>query len=329
MKLSSKFKCMNRKSKLRDLHIKSVDIGTVLQWQFKSKKFIRYDTFLRKITFKNYLVEINKHNSRDEIIKKVFSDYIKMQYLRVSKSNLSYLRFEELINSVSIKGFHPDRHPITLDKYGRLVDGSHRLSIALEKGINHVPVFFSKTKKGPVDFGRDWFLKNRFREDLLDSLDREINNSMINTGAYFVVIIWPPAQQFVDEIKSLINERYEIITQSLSQKIFSFPEFINEIYLGDDIEKWKIDKKIYHMKNSKSVISTLVVRIDKPNYRVKKRTSSYMSDKVAELKLQIRNKYRNKIENYVHDIIIHIGDNPSMNRGMIQVLNDFGIELNL
>lgn len=59
--------------------------------------------------------------------------------------------------------------------------------------------------------------------------------------------------------------------------------------------------------------------IDDPRYRVKTRTESHLSDSVVQLKKEIRGRFKDRIEDYVHDITTHIGDNPAMNRDMVRV----------
>lgn len=311
----------------KDLAISLIDVGTLLQWQYDSKTFHRYDVLMRKITLERFLSAQENGNVSNDWLKEVFKEYVKMQYHRVGGSNLSYLRFENLIKSVALKGFLLDRNPISVDNKGRLIDGSHRLAIALAENLKQIPVRFENKKTGPIDYGRNWFKKKGFDDNLLKQLDQELYQSLLKTGAFFILIIWPPAQQFTEEIRNYMSSRYEIVAQSINNEISRSSEFIKEIYISDDIEDWKIQKKIYHMKDFTPVFSVIAFRVDKPNYRVKSRTGSYLSDHIAKLKSDIRMKHRTEVQNYVHDIILHIADNPSMNRDTLNVLEKYGIKL--
>ena len=303
----------------KDLATQVVDIGTLLQWQMKDEQFLRYDTLIRYQVVNSYL------NNGSKDIEKYFSYYDTMQKERVNRN--SRLQFEELIKSVERKGYQSDKHPLTLDTNGLLVDGSHRLACALALGVDKLPVKFSTEIKGPTNYGKDWFLKRDFSSDLINRLDYQLNEILISTGAAFVMVLWPPAQKFSTEIKNLVESRFSVLAFQENQRIENFPEFIESTYLTDDIEQWKIQKKLFHMKSFEPVITSLVFQINDPAYRMKARTESYLSDSVAKLKKEIRSKYRDKVENYVHDIIVHIGDNPSMNRDMIRCLNNHGVKV--
>jgi len=300
-----------------------VDIGTLIQWQFKDKHFARYDTLLRNLVLNTYLEKINTNDKKQKTdnnseIDRLFEYYDLMQSERVNR--FSRLQFEELINSVQLKGFQTDKYPLKLDADGRLMDGSHRLACALGFGIDKLPVQFNYKKKGPTNYGREWFEERDFPENLLLKLDDQLKSLLLSTGAAFVLIIWPPAQKFSEEIIEMIKSRYPTIAETKNIRIKNFSKFIESVYLSDDIEQWKIQKKIYHMKEYKPVVTAIAFLISDPAYRTKTRTESYLSDTVAKLKKEIREKYRDQIDDYIYDIVAHIGDNPAMNRDIVKIM---------
>jgi len=311
------------------LSVQQLDTGTLVQLQFHGGRFRRYDTLVRLETMASYLALQRVTGDKAPLSlfapdHKVFSEYNRMQDLRVGRE--SAIRFQEFVASIERKGFHSDRYPITLDGDGRLKDGSHRFAAALHYGIERVPVRFVPGKKGPVDYGREWFENHGFPEDYLKRLDNRLRNNLIATGAAFELIVWPPAMPFEHEIFETLAEQYSVIAEIRNINLQDFPEFVEAMYLSDDIEQWKIQKKIYHMRQYKPLVSVFSFLIDDPRYRVKTRTESYLSDAVAKLKAEIRNRYKVRIEGYVHDIITHIGDNPAMNRDMVKTLNRFGCQ---
>ena len=81
------------------------------------------------------------------------------------------------------------------------------------------------------------------------------------------------------------------------------------------------------MRDYEPIITVLTFLIDAPAYRAKSRTSSYLSGAAAKLKAEIRGRYRDRITNYIHDIVVHIGDNPSMNRDIVNTLHNHGVML--
>ena len=319
-----------RNSTLRPpgLTIPVVDVGTLMQWQFVDTQFTRYDTLLRLKSALDYLRgDQQTLSSRYKIgeYSSVFSDYEIMQTTRVNRNTT--LRFQELLESIRRKGFHTDRYPISLSAGGHLLDGSHRLACAIAWGVERVPVEFTKRKDPASDYGREWFIEHGFDSELIARLDELLTTTLIETGAAFQLIIWPPAKAFASEIIATVRERYRVLSVVQDVEVRELGQLVDEMYLSDDIERWKIQKKIFHMKEYEPSISVVSFLIDRPAYRTKSRTQSYLSDAVASLKAELRKKYRHHIPNYVHDIILHIGDNPAMNRDMFRTLKKHGVML--
>lgn len=316
-----------RRLSASDLSVQQLDTGTLLQRQFQGGLFRRYDTLVRLETMDSYLALQGGAGEKSPLSlldpdHEIFLEYNRMQDLRGGRQigRQSAIRFQELIASIERKNFYSDRYPILLDADGRLKDGSHRLSAALHFGLGSMPVLFARDKKGPIDYGREWFENHGFAELYLKRLDRRLRNNLISTGAAFNLIVWPPAMQFENEIFETLAERHSVIAEIRNVNLTNFPEFVEQMYLSDDIEQWKIQKKIYHMRQYKPVVSIISFVVDDPRYRVKARTESYLSDSVVQLKAEIRNRYKDRIEDYFPDTITHIRDNPAMNRDMLRVL---------
>jgi hypothetical protein len=250
------------------------------------------------------------------------SDYRFMQQQRVGRD--TDVRFLELLRSVGEAGFHVDRYPIRLAASGALLDGSHRLAIAIADGVEQLPVVFSRQRTGARPYDRAWFRNNGFDLTTLEVLDRERDQILESTGAAFQMILWPPVQSFAEDIVSMMEIRFNILRVTRQVEIKDFPAFVRRVYLSDDIEPWKIEKKLFHMSDVGSTITTVAFQIDRPNYRRKNRTGSYLSAGAAELKREIRDLYRGEIGNYFHDIIVHVGDNPAMNRDVVRAIKEDG-----
>lgn len=77
--------------------------------------------------------------------------------------------FKNLINSIQTKGFL-SQYPIVLNKDFSVVDGAHRLAIALYLGIKEVPVVFPQEAFNfEFDYSINWLKSNGF-EKYLDLL---------------------------------------------------------------------------------------------------------------------------------------------------------------
>lgn len=142
-----------------------VKIPTI--WFFKNCMKDNYYNAHLIIRYKTVQAQIENNNASYW-----WGIYNNMQQKRVSQKPIiprekanNQSNFENLILSFLEKGFDYS-YPIIINKYFRLVDGSHRLSIALYLRIPYVPVFInSETLNHDPEYSLNWFLENGF-EDL-------------------------------------------------------------------------------------------------------------------------------------------------------------------
>ncbi len=300
---------------VKDLGVYQMNVGTIIQLQFNGSEFNRYDTLLRYLTF-----FWHTQGQGD-----AFSQYERMQRTRVNRETSIF--FERLISSVQRSGFAVDRHPILLNHNGTLVDGSHRLACALAVGADTIPVRIEQ-HKAPRDYNRSWFLENGFDGNAIQEMDESLINILIDSGAAFELILWPPAQLFVDAIEDDLRAKYEVISKCVNAKVDNLAGFVRQAYANDDIAAWKIEKKLYHMADYEPVVSVFSFVVTEPEYRSKAVSGSYLSTAMESLKSELRNRYKHKITNYIYDILLDIGDNPMHNRQMVSAMRDYGLSIN-
>lgn len=298
----------------RDLCVLQMNVGTILQLQCNGSGFNRYDTLLRYLTF-----FWHTQGTGD-----AFTHYERMQRCRVNRETT--IVFKQLISSVQRSGFAVDRHPILLNHNGALVDGSHRLACALAVGADTIPVRIER-RKAPRAYNRSWFHENDFDDNVIHEMDRSLTNILIDSGAAFELILWPPAQSFVDAIEDDIRAKYQVIAKSVNAKINNLAGFVRQAYANDDIAAWKIEKKIYHMAEYAPVVSVFSFVVTEPEYRTKAVSGSYLSTAMESLKSELRNRYKHQLRNYIYDILLHIGDNPVHNRQMVSAMRDYGLTI--
>jgi hypothetical protein len=307
----------------KNLTVQLFDLGSIVQMQVqKNYQFNRYDILLRLKTIREYIHVFSSNGvfkwGKGRILSdQVFADYKRMQVNRIGVDTTEI--FRSLINSVLLKGYMVDRHPITLSENGKLIDGSHRLACAIALEIPMVPVRFVRTNAKPK-YGLDWFVANRFSQSLIDNLDSLGLELLIESGAAFQVVIWPPAFDLAKNILADISARSKVLESHVYSSIPDMATLVREVYQSDDIERWKVEKKVSHVVTNNSKIVTASILIVDAKYRDKKLSRSYISSSVEELKSLLREKYKSQIPNYIHDVLIHIGDNPAMNREMVKVL---------
>lgn len=283
--------------------------AAVLGNQFFNGLFMRYDILLRYLTVSSILSGSEKY----------VQEYKQMQAKRVDRDTEVNIR--KLALNVGRKGFL-SRYPISISSDGMLVDGAHRLACALFYEVDEVPVQIKHMDKR-VSYGREWFKEQGFKESLLNKLDQTKGQLFIKHGIWFSVLLWPPVSEWFDEIEAWLRANYKVCSKDELYLGENFADFTREIYAIDDIDLWKVERKIHAMKKYSPHLRAFAVELTEPKFRVKKRTSSYLSDTGAKLKASVRNEYKNKVPSYIYDIVCHTGDNHEHNSELFRIIKDY------
>lgn len=287
----------------------------VLQKQFDSRElffqensvegFNRFDIIVRLLAIENFY-EKNDFG---------FDLYKKMQTARMGKdwTMPAVERFKALIASYHSNGY--DRNSaITIDSELRLQDGSHRMALSM---------FFKKywitavvqNEVHPVAYGMEWFIENDFTDHEMKLVSERYSTLKGEINQLFVCTLWSSVSEFFDDIVKDLEKLANVV--SYKDYVFSDDEYrhiVYSVYSVDDIEQWKVDKKLEYMNLGAAESGTHSVRIvnlllDAPDFRLKDSTKNTLSMRCEKIKRIIRNKYKAKISNYFYDIILHIGDN--------------------
>ncbi len=127
-----------------------------------------------------------------------------------------------------------------------------------------------------------------------------------------LAIIWNSAYQFKNQIISDMNKYGTVLGNCdiLFSSDQEYSKFVYDVYFQENMEKWKIDKKLAHMLVSNSSRSVNVVFMDvditKTEYHPQKKILVYKD--LNDLKVNIRDYYSQYINNYCFDIVIHATD---------------------
>ena len=239
-----------------------------------------------------------------------FDLYRKMQNARVGEGydSRAIPEFEKLIESYDHNGYDKESG-IVVDQHFNLIDGSHRMAMAL---FHHIPFITANivNSKHPVEYSIDWFFMNGFSSDEINLIVRKYKSILEQVNKEFSCIIWAPAQKVVEEIISDLKVYGNV--DSVTSRSFTQGEYDNIVrivYSIDDIEKWKIEKKIEHMHGYEPIVTCVDISFIDPAFRQKSSTGLLISGMAERVKKAIRGKYKDQIENYFFDIILHIGDN--------------------
>ena len=228
--------------------------------------------------------------------------------------------FRALLRYIVEKGFDPHSR-IKVDEAQRLIDGSHRMACALYFGEKEVPVEIVPGKFD-VRYGIEWFERVGFTPSELEIIQNKKGEIFKKWGLYFAVTLWPPVQDYFDEIEMDLARTYRVISSADYMLTDNFTDVVKMVYAADDIADWKVEKKIKGMMNYPKRIRFLLIEIPEPKFRKKSRNNHDISVTVEEIKAKYRGLYAKQVENYFYDLIIHIGDNFHHNQRIIGVFED-------
>jgi hypothetical protein len=278
-----------------------------LAYQFKNKKFNRYDTIIRYLAVENYF---DKNDFGFEL-------YRKMQTKRGFVKGAEE-KFKKLIASVNENGFD-ECSALPVGKNQELADGSHRLALALYFDKKLIPL---KVNRFSYDtyYGIDWFKHNDFTQDEIQILEDRKRKIFYEKGIYFQIVLWSPIGKYFDEIEKSIKKDYNILESYTLDIKEDFKKFAFDVYASDDIDDWKIEKKLSGFKEHGTTIRVIEIEILNPRFRRKEANNHDISQEVEAIKKKYRTLYKNKVDNYFYDIIMHIGDNYHHTREIAKVL---------
>ena len=255
-----------------------------------------------------------------------------MQKARTPEVDVDYVSiFKETIRSFEENGYDIE-YPLKVDNQLKLVDGSHRFSLILYHNIPKVSFIIEKNKKTNIYYGIKWFEENGFTKEEIEIILRKYEEIKTKFYSKFIGIIWGPEIEYKENIYEEILKMSNVKAVKTIKKIefeneIEFENYVKGIYHIDDIENWKIEKKISYMKIYSLKICVFEVILDNPKYRKKAINGKPISTVVENIKKEIRNKYKDKIKNYFHDILIHVGDNEEQSLYMEKISEkDLNIE---
>lgn len=275
----------------------------LLEKQFtKNRDFNRMDLFVRYMA-------IEDHFNKNDI---GYPLYNKMQFMRGAVPGYEE-RFRALIESVTENGLS-DTSPISIDSLGNLIDGAHRTALAQYLVLDTVSIKVEQSKYvAPYEIS--WFKANAFSAEECELIEKKKEELLLRSGIYFPAILWPSIQDYFEEATKEIKKNYPVIkTKDFRLSDREFCSFIREVYAIDDIAQWKIDRKIaFLMRYNIKSVRVVWMEIAHPRYRKKALNMNNISQEMEAFKQAFRENYQRKVKDYIHDIVLHAGDNYEHN----------------
>lgn len=265
--------------------------------------FNRYDMIVRLLAIENYY---GKNDFGWDL-------YRKQQSTRKAEDwQNAEPRFRALIKSYKENGYD-ESSEIRIGADLRLWDGSHRMALAMYHKHYSISCQVMPSSR-PIYYGINWYHENGFTLEEIGKIHNRYLRLKEDIRVPFICTLWAPVSPYYDDI----TDRLKRICDVESYKDYTFDEFTyaqmaRKIYAVDDIEQWKIEKKIEYMHQNvldgKWKMRVVKLRLDSPRFRRKDSTQNTLSQECENIKRIIRNCYKDRLPNYFHDIICHIGDN--------------------
>jgi len=159
----------------------ALPVADILAGQFYPRHFRRYDLLIRARVARAWLSDESDVQAAQE-------SYQVMQQARGAEANLP--RFRALVESVATEGLSPD-YPIGVSPWGPLLDGAHRLAVALVVGAPTVAVDV-RPSPIPPDYSRQWLAGAGLAETDLHAADVLLDKYLAITGHDHIAVIAGP-----------------------------------------------------------------------------------------------------------------------------------------
>ena len=206
------------------------------------------------------------------------------------------------------------KYTVSIRSDGEVIDGVKRLACALYLDADNMPIKVLGTRQ-TLDLSTAGGAERERHNHTAGRIAAVREELCARFGVYFMVLLWPPVQHCFDEIESSVAARYRVLSScNLDFDPEAFESFARSVYAIDDIAAWKVEVKLHAMRRYSCKVRCLVIDLPQPVFRAKADTSSYLSRAAVALKRSIRDEFKERVPNYIYDIICHIGDNHTHNR---------------
>jgi len=176
----------------------ALPVADILAGQFYPRDFRRYDLLIRARVARAWLSdESDVHAAQD--------CYELMQQARGAHAHVP--RFRALVESVAAEGMNPD-FPIGLSPWGPLLDGAHRLAVALAVGVPTVSVDV-RPSPIPPDYSRAWLASVGLPEADLHAADVLLDKYLATTGHDHIAVVQGP---MTDDIRRCLGPGANVIS---------------------------------------------------------------------------------------------------------------------
>lgn len=314
----------------------SLSVRDIILAQYYNNDFSHYkyeDLAVRYMAIENYYGKYEDNRG--------FELYQKLQ----EHSGFNWTdRYKNLIASYA-EGYD-EGSKIELDKDLNIMDGAHRLALALYHNQEFINVTIHSGLRNREYGDVDAFWKLGFSRDETAVIEKKTEELLESLHYSYIGVIWPPAMKYKDEIIDDLN-RYDpqIKVSNVRDMECERGEFVHlfkGLYHTDILDDYGANRKINLIEESMTDeekkkpyhICVFELNISNPHIGINPKNYQTQSLIVKRIKTTFRKRYAPKILNYKYDVMMHISDNYIQSKFCQLLLNmnrdvsDFFDEIN-
>jgi hypothetical protein len=120
------------------------------------------------------------------------------------------------------------------------------------------------------------------------------------------VLIWPPAVRYVEDIRGILEAQVEVLShETVEIRPGQMSQLVEELYVVDFAGPEKVARKMERLARPPHRLAVLQVRLVCPRMAVQDALNRVRCETIGDLKDDIRRRYRDRVDDYVYDVIIH------------------------
>jgi hypothetical protein len=311
-----------------------MDTGRLLLKQVNAGDYRITEPMLRVIV--NYLAveELAGGNNKGVNLFDNLRIGLKSKFPDEERETIEELR--ELSRRVSKNGFSPDDF-VTIDRNQEIVSGHGLVANAVFFGMGEVPVRIAPApsrrragKRGgltiPGGGGKGGMVERFFGGDDIELIEDTKDRIFFDLGLYFPGILWGPVYEYFDVIIEKMSKKHRVVfvKDYRFDDSGDFYEMLKKLYSWEAVKEDYIRMKFDYLVKHPLVIRSFSLRVSDPEFRLDGSRGVAFSSVVKDMKEDYRRIYSGKVENYIRDVVLHLGDNFQHNRHIMGVLD--GIE---
>ena len=244
------------------------------------------------------------------------------------ESDDTHKSLESFVKRVYKDGFSGDDTVLINDKQ-IMIAGSNVLAIALYFDIEEVPVKITSAiprerGKGNRYVDNKCFKNQGFTDKEIEFIQKRKEVIFLDRGLYFPGVLWGPVSDYFEEIIKRMSKKHRVVvlTDYTFKTEDDFFEMLQRLYSWEAISLEIVKMKFESLLGHPRVVRFFYLEIPEPAFKMDERQGSWFSSVVKDIKETLRREYSKKIDNYIRDIVIHIGDNFEHNRHILKVIKD-------